>query len=213
MADQKQQGGGGSQQTSASDLVKDAQGVAAKLADTAQQKARGVLSTAEEKAREIAEAKKREAADQVDSVAKVVDSVAEQVASAMPPAADYVRGVASEFHKVSSTLRDSSLDELMDEARRFAQARPGLVLGGAVLLGFGLARFLKASADRREARMQQSFGSGGRRDASGDWMTAGRGQPQRVASREPRTEPRTAGPSHPPGTSTAATAGGGSDGR
>lgn len=157
MADRNKPGGG-SPQASASDLVQEAQGVAAKLADTAQEKARGVLSTAEEKARELAEAKKREAAEQVDSVAKVVDSVAEQVESAIPQAGTYVRGVAEEIHRVSSSLRESSVDELMDEARRFAQQRPGLVLGGAVVLGFGLARFLKASADRRAVRMRHQGG-------------------------------------------------------
>ena len=43
----------------------------------------------------------------------------------------------------------------MDEARRFAQARPATVLAGALVAGFGLARFLKASADRREARLRE----------------------------------------------------------
>lgn len=169
--------GGVAPQASASDLAQDAQGIAAKLADTAQEKARGVLSTAEEKARELAEAKKTEAAQQVEGVAKVIDSVAEQVESAMPPAGAYVRGVADGIHRVSSSLRESSLDDLMDEARRFAQRQPGLVLAGAVALGFGLARFLKASADRRaEGRMRQQWPEGGR--ASRGSGQAGRARPE-----------------------------------
>lgn len=196
---------GGAPQASASDLVQEAQGVAAKLADTAQEKARGVLSTAEEKARELAEAKKREAAEQVDSVAKVVDSVAEQVESAIPQAGSYVRGVAEEIHRVSSSLRESSVDDLMDEARRFAQARPGLVLAGAVVLGFGLARFLKASADRRaDGRMRQQYAGG--RGQFGSPRHADGGRPEDPASM------RFAG-SAGPGRGAGATAGGRSDGR
>jgi ABC-type transporter Mla subunit MlaD len=156
MADPKRTGGSAPQ---ASDIAEDAQSIAAKLADTAQEKARGLAATAEEKARQLADEKKREAAEQVAGVAEVVDSVAEQVERALPPAGAYVRGVSEQIHRVSSTLRDRSVDDLMDEARRFAQQRPGLVLGGCLIAGFGLARFLKASADRRaeeRARRQAS---------------------------------------------------------
>ena len=146
MADPKRTGGSAPQ---ASDIAEDAQSIAAKLADTAQEKARGLAATAEEKARQLADEKKREAAEQVAGVAEVVDSVAEQVERALPPAGAYVRGVSEQIHRVSSTLRDRSVDDLMDEARRFAQQRPVLVLGGCLIAGFGLARFLKASADRR----------------------------------------------------------------
>ena len=88
-----------------------------------------------------------------------------EVEAALPPAGPYVRGVASEIHRVSSMLRDRSVDDLVDEGRRFAQERPGTVLAGALAIGFGLARFMKASADRRhDARARQQ--STARRGAS-----------------------------------------------
>jgi hypothetical protein len=146
MADPKMTGGRAPQ---SSDILEDAQSLAAKVADTAQEKARGLAGKAEEKARQLADDKKREAAEQVESVAKVADSVAEQVERVVPPAGDYVRGVSEQIHRVSSTLRDRSVDEIMEDVRHYAQQRPGLVLGGCLIVGFGLARFLKASADRR----------------------------------------------------------------
>ncbi|HKH33220.1 MAG TPA: hypothetical protein VKA80_03495 [Beijerinckiaceae bacterium] len=157
MADQKQKGGAAPQP---SDVVEDAQGIAAKVADAAQEKARGLAAAAEEKARQLVDEKKRQTAEQVESVAQVAESVAEQVERALPPAGGYVRGVADGIRRVSSALQDRSVDDLMDEARRFAQQRPGAVLAGALIAGFGLARFLKASADRRsDERMHRRAAS------------------------------------------------------
>ena len=159
MADRKQTGGAAPQSSpQPSDLVEGVKSTASKLADKAQETARGaassLASSAEEKARALADDKKREAAEQVDAAAKFADSIAAEVERALPPAGGYVRGVASGIHRFSAALKDSSVDELMDEARRFAQARPATVLAGALVAGFGLARFLKASADRREARLR-----------------------------------------------------------
>jgi vacuolar-type H+-ATPase subunit H len=156
MADPKTTGGRAPQ---GSDIMEDAQSLAAKVAGTAQEKARSLAGKAEEKARQLAEDKKREAAEQVEGVAKMVDSVAEQVARAVPPAGDYVRGVSEQIERVSSTLRDRSIDELMDDVRYYAQQRAGLVLGGCLLAGFGLARFLKASADRRSDERMRRYAS------------------------------------------------------
>jgi hypothetical protein len=195
MADPKNTG---ARAPKASDIVEDAQSLAAKVADTAQEKVRGLAGTAEEKAREIADEKKREAAEQVESVAKLVDSVAEQVERVVPPASEYVRGVSEQIHRVSENLRERSVDELMEDVRYYAQQRPGLVLGGCLLAGFGLARFLKASADRRaDQRMRRHASS---RQAS---APVGRRQPGRAeypsdvavegASPSPRPAP-SAGP-------------------
>jgi hypothetical protein len=186
-----------------SDLMEDVQSVASKLADTAQEKARGLAGKAQEQALRMAEEKKRQAAEQVEGVARVVDSVAEQVESMVPPAGSYVRGVADEIERVSSNLRDRSVEDLMDDARRFAQERPATVLLGAVVAGFALARFMKASADRGASRRMHRASSG-----------AGP-RPQR--QRPPQaSEPDFAG-ARPPGaaSSTASNAaqGSGSDGR
>ena len=153
MADPKQSGGASPQ---TSDIMEGAASVASKVAEAAQEKARSLAATAEERARALAEDKKREIVEQAESVAKMVDGVAAGVEAALPPAGPYVRGIASGIHEVTSALRDRSIDDLLNEGRRFAQDRPGTVLAGALVLGFGFARFLKASADRRhDARARQ----------------------------------------------------------
>ena len=184
MADPKQSGGASPQ---TSDIVEGVTSVASKVAEAAQEKARGLAATAEERARALAEEKKREIAEQAESVAKIVDGVAAGVEAALPPAGPYVRGIASGIQDVTSALRDRSVDDLMEEGRRFAQERPGTVLAGALVLGFGFARFLKASADRRHgARTRQqsaaqrgaSHGGGARRPGRAEY-------PSDVASEGP----------------------------
>ena len=195
MADPKQSGGASPQ---ASDIVEGVTSVASKVADAAQERARGLAAAAEEKARALAEDKKREIVEQAESVAKVVDGVAAGVEAALPPAGPYVRGIASGIQDVTSALRDRSVDDLMEEGRRFAQERPGTVLAGALVLGFGFARFLKASADRRhDARARQP--SAAQRGASqGGARRPGRAEyPSDVASEGPNASAQGPGAQSP----------------
>ena len=190
MADPKQSGGASPQ---TSDIMEGVTSVASKVTEAAQEKARGLAATAEERARALAEEKKREIAEQAESVAKVVDGVAAGVEAALPPAGPYVRGLASGLNEVTSALRDRSVDDLMEEGRRFAQERPGAVLAGALVLGFGFARFLKASADRRHdarARQPGAARQGAARSAAQSESGAGR-----PSSREYPSDVSSEGPS------------------
>ena len=119
------------------------------LADRAQTLASNVASSAQDKARKLAEEQKNAAAEQVEEVARVLEGAAEQVERVLPEAGHYVREAASGVHRVSSAVRDQSIDDLIDMGRDFARTRPGTFLASSVLVGFALARFLKASADRR----------------------------------------------------------------
>jgi len=195
MADPKQTGGGAPQSSpQPSDLVEGVKSTASKLAGKAQETARGaassLASSAEEKARSLAEDKKREAAEQVDAAAKFADSIAAEVERALPPAGGYVRGVASGIHRFSAALKDSSVDELLDEARRFAQARPATVLAGALVAGFGLARFLKASAERRDARIRREYSARGARPGAASSSATAPEYPSDVASDGPAAPQR-----------------------
>ncbi len=120
------------------DSVEESESITSKLTETVQ-----------EKARQLADEQKRQAAEQVESVAKLANTLAEHVEKALPPAGSYVRGAAAEIDRISSTLRDRSIDALLNDAREYARRRPALVLAAAVVAGLGFARFLKASADRR----------------------------------------------------------------
>ena len=60
-----------------------------------------------------------------------------------------MRDVAARIEDFSDTISHRDVDDLLSAATSFARARPMLFLGGAVIAGFALARFLKTSSDRR----------------------------------------------------------------
>ena len=149
------------------------------LVDRAQGLASNVAAKAQETVRHLAEEQKAAAAEQVEDVARVLDTAAEQVERVLPEAAHYVREAASGVHRVSSAVRDQSIDEIIDTAMTFARTRPGTFFTGSVLAGFAIARFLKASADRR-MEMESTGARGGRSSGSrrsGSQAQSSRGAP------------------------------------
>jgi hypothetical protein len=58
----------------------------------------------------------------------------------------YADKAADQVERFSGYLRETEVDQIMDEARGFARRRPALFLGGAVALGFFGTRFLKSSS-------------------------------------------------------------------
>src|ERR687893_986254 len=65
----------------------------------------------------------------------------------------YADKAADQVERFSGYLRETEVDEILDEARGFARQRPALFLGSAVALGFLATRFLKSTS--------QEAGSGG----------------------------------------------------
>ena len=69
------------------------------------------------------------------------------------PVAQYADKTSDGVERFSGYLRETEVDEMVDQARGFARSRPALFLGSAVALGFLGARFLKSSS-------QEAGGSG-----------------------------------------------------
>lgn len=152
------------------------------LVDRAQTLASNVAASAQDKARSLAEEQKNAAADQVEDVARVIDNAAEQVERVLPEAAHYVREAAEGVHRVSSAVREQSIDDVIDKVVEFARTRPGTFLAGSVLTGFALARFLKASADRRAERNSSGPVAKGRR-SSGQARSASGNQGEQTSGK------------------------------
>jgi hypothetical protein len=131
------------------------QSQATKIVEVAQESASGLVQSASETARNLAEQQKSAAAEQIEDVGKAVESAAEAIERGIPQAGPLVRQAASTIRDASSALRDRNVEELMDIARDFARRNPVAFLGGTLLTGIALARFLKSSADRREAARSQ----------------------------------------------------------
>ena len=58
---------------------------------------------------------------------------------------EYVSDMATRMTTFSNTLRTSSGDEILRDVSRMARDNPALFLTGSVAIGFGLARFARAS--------------------------------------------------------------------
>ena len=106
------------------------------------------LAQATEHVRGIASEQKDLFAAQVGGVADAMGRVASDLESNNGASAQYARMIADNAQKLSSSIHDNSVDELMSMAQDFGRRQPVAFLGAAALLGFAASRFLFASAQR-----------------------------------------------------------------
>ncbi|WP_227272122.1 hypothetical protein [Roseobacter weihaiensis] len=116
---------------------------------------RGVRARVEEAADKATEMVRREAEAATDAVTgqaeREVSNAANAAAAAseeFPPGTPQARAadqLAGSLHQVADVLRDTDLNKAAGQVTRFARENPVLFLGGAALLGFAAARFLKAT--------------------------------------------------------------------
>jgi hypothetical protein len=71
----------------------------------------------------------------------------------------YADRAAERVERVSGYVRETDVDQMVDEARGFARRRPAIFLGSAATLGFLAARFMKSSS-------QQAVSAGGGSNAT-----------------------------------------------
>ncbi|MBX6425302.1 MAG: hypothetical protein IRZ09_05190 [Variibacter sp.] len=94
--------------------------------------------------RETAEDQKAAGAQQIDGLARALHSAADEL-EPMPAVADYVHRAAEGVDRLSSSLRESSIDDLIGGVMRFARTQPTAFFGASLAVGFALARFFKSS--------------------------------------------------------------------
>lgn len=63
-------------------------------------------------------------------------------------ASPYVSKAANQLERFATFLESATAEEALRGVEEFARKRPLLFIGGAAMLGFGGARFLKSSASR-----------------------------------------------------------------
>jgi hypothetical protein len=59
--------------------------------------------------------------------------------------AQYIESAADRIDRLSATLRDKDVNELLSDLRDFARRQPALFVGGSFAVGLLAARFLKSS--------------------------------------------------------------------
>lgn len=101
---------------------------------------------------------KDRATDGLGSVAQAVRQSTQQLREQQHDTiAQYVEQAADQLEKLSARLKEKNVNELMDDAQRFARQRPALFIGSAFALGLIGSRFFKSSAERRDDRFGYEY--------------------------------------------------------
>jgi len=118
------------------------------------EEAKAQLAQAAEKAKGMAEDQKEMIVEQLDGVTSSLDKVAGELEQQGESTARYVRMVADGASKLTSTVRDNNVDDMLGMAEDFGRRQPAAFMGAAALLGFVASRFMVASASRRSGPSQ-----------------------------------------------------------
>ncbi|WP_299814778.1 hypothetical protein [uncultured Jannaschia sp.] len=132
----------------AADMAKETRDAAESRASQLGDKARHEAQKLADQARSVADSRVEEARSYATSN---IERTADQIRNAghefgddsyQARAADYL---ASNLGYAADVIRDKDLGSLADDVTHFARRNPGMFLGGATLLGFAVARMLKAT--------------------------------------------------------------------
>ncbi|WP_423066976.1 hypothetical protein [Devosia sp. CN2-171] len=140
----------------AASLADTAQSDLTQLGDEVKQQAAAIgeeavtqLADATEKAKGIASDQKDLLADQLGGVSGALQKVAGELETKGEPGGRYVRMLADGADKLTSTVRDNDVDQIIGIAQDFGRKQPAAFMGAAALLGFIASRFVLASASRK----------------------------------------------------------------
>jgi hypothetical protein len=140
----------------AASLADTAQSDLTQLGDEVKQQAAAIgeeavtqLADATEKAKGIASDQKDLLADQLGGVSGALQKVAGELETKGEPGGRYVRMLADGADKLTSTVRDNDVDQIIGIAQDFGRKQPAAFMGAAALLGFVASRFVLASASRK----------------------------------------------------------------
>lgn len=117
--------------------------------DAARDSIVGAIKPARQTVQSFAERQKQLGAEQIGSVARATHRAAEEMEKELPGVAQSIHGAAGRLEAASETLRNQRFEDLLESLGDIARKRPAAVFGGAILAGFALSRFLKASTTQR----------------------------------------------------------------
>jgi hypothetical protein len=141
-------GSAGTQDTG--DLIKEqVSQTTQRAANQAQQVAGQVTETAKSQAQSMFASQKQTVADDLSHISQALQSTSDQLQSQnLGPVAGVVDTAATRIDDVSGYLRNTNLDQMLQDAENIARRNQMLFLGGTFALGLLAARFLKSSAPR-----------------------------------------------------------------
>lgn len=131
------------------------------FAQQAKQQASDLANRGTEQVKSQLETQKHQAAQRMTPVQMALRETSQQLRKqGQEPVAGYVDRASDQVERASGYLRETDVDEMVDEVRGFARSRPALFLGGAALLGFLGTRFLKSSSQGASGNGGYYYGTG-----------------------------------------------------
>jgi hypothetical protein len=120
------------------------------LAHQARQQASELVGRGTEQAKGQLANQKHEASQRLVPVQTALRESAQQLRKqGQGSVGHYADRAADRVERISTYLRETEVDEIMEEVRGFARRRPGLFLGSAAAIGFFATRFLKSSSEEQ----------------------------------------------------------------
>ncbi len=120
------------------------------LAQQARQQASDLANRGTEQAKSQLANQKHDASQRLVPVQTALRETAQQLRKqGQGSVGQYADRAADQVERFSTYLRQTDVDEIMDEVRGFARRRPGLFLGSAAAIGFFATRFLKSSSEEQ----------------------------------------------------------------
>ena len=109
-----------------------------------------VMDKAKTVGREQLESGKQTTASQAEKIADVIEHASSRLKeNNLQTLADYASEIGTTIKNFSEGLHNRSVDDLVVDIREIARRNPTAFLLGSIVIGVGISRFFKASAERR----------------------------------------------------------------
>jgi hypothetical protein len=133
------------------------------VVDSTKAAAGHLVDQAQDHARDMVDAQKRGVAQGFRSAANALRQGSTNLQTQNEPMVGrYFESAATQIDRFAGQIDQTSVDELASEAAAWARSQPVLFVGGAFLVGFLAARFLKSSSEqaaRTTPRLQSNGGA------------------------------------------------------
>jgi hypothetical protein len=111
-----------------------------------------------DRARSLADQQKQAAVGRVEGIAHALRTASDELRDqGQPMVAEYSRYAAEGLESMARSLDRREVGDFVDGIEQFARERPVAFLGGAMVAGFALARFMKSSSARRDQGADRSY--------------------------------------------------------
>jgi len=133
--------GGMGHEAQASDLKEEVRHTGETLKQEARRTAQALKEEARETVRQMANRQKENAAGGLGSLAHALRTAADDLeGQSQLPVDRYVRSAADSLERLSESLRHRDVNSMIGRLERYAREQPAVVVGGALAIGFLLAR-------------------------------------------------------------------------